>query len=232
MRVYRRLAAEQADQPCLPRRAGQQIAAPHDAPDAHGGVVKADGELVSEHTVGAADDEIAVVAREIAGDGAVMRVADRDVQIRHAQLPCRPAAGLLQRAALALREMRAAAAGIVLRFAGVRRGGRQTLGAAAPAGIDQALLRQKREGVLVKRGAPALGEGRIGVAEIPVKTQPAQIVRDGRGVDRVGAGGIEILHAEDQFAAQTARVQPCQQHGKQVAHMHIARGAGGEAPRV
>ena len=83
----------------------------------------------------------------------------------------------------------------------------------------------------LKKNAPAaLGVSGIGPALLPVQSQPAQILCHGCGKFTPGAGRVQILHAKNHPASQSAAVQPCQQHGQQISHMHIAGRARRKAP--
>ena len=59
MVILRRGIAENGEQPQLPRRGAQQIAAAHDLRHAAERIVAYDGELIGIHAVGASDDKIA-----------------------------------------------------------------------------------------------------------------------------------------------------------------------------
>ena len=72
--------------------------------------------------------------------------------------------------------------------------------------------------------------GGVGPAAVPVEAQPAQIVRERVDIRPLRAGGVEVLHAEDQLPAEGAAVQPGEQHGEQIPDMQIARGARRKAP--
>ena len=105
-------------------------------------------------------------------------------------------------------------------------GGGQTLGAGAPAGIDKPLHFELPKSFFIKSVSPGLRVAGFRPAAVPVETKPAQILRQ----RLAGAGGVEVLHTEDQLAAERTAVQPGQQHRQQIARMQIARGAWRETP--
>ena len=85
VRVGGRFKAQKALEIALSRRGGQDVVPAHDFVYAAERVIHDDGELIAEKPVGAAQNEIAAVAREILLIQPVVAVADGNRFIRHAQ---------------------------------------------------------------------------------------------------------------------------------------------------
>ena len=231
MAVCRRRSAQLFDQPALLRRGRQQVMSAHHTGHAHEHIVDAHRQLIGKHAVGPPDHEIAAVAGEVLGKRTVMPVLHGDDTVGNADFPGRLPSGRFQREAFLRCETRAGTARIVLCFSRMRRrSDSQPRCPGAPAGIHKVLLFQLTERVLIDRGAGTLGIGRIGPAAVPREVQPAQVVRDRFSIQRLCPLRVEILHAEHHFPVQGAGIQPCQQHGKEIPHMHVAGRARCEAP--
>ena len=130
MGVDRRRQAEQGLQINLARGVPQQVGAAHDVGDALERVVHHHRQLVGEQAVGALDDEVADLMRQVLLQVAVDAVVKVGAHIRHAHAP-----GTCDRTG---RQAVAAGAGVEdLAFVVARR--LRELAAGAGAGIDRAL---------------------------------------------------------------------------------------------
>ena len=208
MAIFRRGPAQGLDEPFLTRSGREQIPRPHDPRDAHLHVVYRDRQLIGEYTVGAADDEVSALAREVFAVRPVVtvlngehRVGDNDLSGGRAAHLCLFSLGVI--AALA-------AHGPLL--AGMRRAGRKALRARAPAGVDEPECREPFKGRFVAARAQALTAARfLRPAEIPVEAEPAQVLRHEARVFIPAALRVQVFQAEEHLAAQGADIQPGQQ---------------------
>ena len=97
--------------------------------------------------------------------------------------------------------------------------------AGAEAGVDHFAGQE-----LCERGFVGVGSG--GLEEwfaIPSEAQPAEVVLDAGEVFRAGAGGIDVLMAEEECAAAFPCQVVCDFRGEGVAEVESAGGAGREA---
>ena len=177
-------------------------------------VIHDDGELIAEKPVGAAQNEIAAVAREILLIQPVVAVADGNRFIRHAQA-VRGAAGF-QLLRDGLRGEMGACAGVNGHIvAAVRRVGGVELRAGAEAGIEQACFIERVKIAPIDVGALALHERRF----IPDDAQPRQIGNGGVAQALGAARRIQILDAQQKAPALTAGGEIRDQRAEQVAQM-------------
>ncbi len=154
-------------------------------------VVHDDGELIAEKPVGAAQNEIAAVAREILPIQPVVTVANGNRFIRHAQT-VRGAAGF-QLLRDGLRGETGACAGVNgYVVAAVGRIGGVELRAGAKAGIEQPFFIERVKIAPIDVGALALHERRF----IPDDAQPRQIIGGGVAQALRAARRIQILDAQ------------------------------------
>ena len=203
----RRRQAQALIEPELPGGGVQQIPPPHHLGDPHVPVVAHHRQLVGIHPVGAAEDEVPAVPEQVFPIGPLEAVGPRQTAALPGvdNLPVGPVGGA----------------------------GRQPLRPGAVAGVEQALFLQGPEGGGVPLRPLALEVGAVGSpllpALVPVQAQPAQIVGQLLRVLRAAPVGIQVLHPQHHHAAGAAHRQPRQQGGKQIAQVHPAAGAGGEA---
>ena len=134
-------------------------------------------------------------------------------------------ADLLQLPALRLGQAAAPAVIDRLPVGAVGGGGGQPLGPGAEAGVEQALAGQGLKGGGVGPGAPGLVHRR----PVPVQPQPFQVPEDLVAVFRPAPVRVQVLQPEHHPAPGAPGGQPGQQAGPQVAQVHPAAGAGGEA---
>ena len=139
VQIGRRRIAEPALQEDLARRRGEQIGAAHDVRDLLQRVVDDDRELVRVEPVGAPDDEIADVAREVLRLQALQAIAELDARVADAH-----AHGALRALAPIRRDAVAAGAGVDALAAGAD-GGRFELAPRARALVDVAARAQPIE---------------------------------------------------------------------------------------
>ena len=96
-----------------------------------------------------------------------------------------------------------------------------------------ALLHQQLGVLAVQRPALGLDVGSHRAADVGALI-PGQAALAQGGVDDLGgalhqAALVGILNAEDELAAAVAGDEPGVEGGAEVAHVHVARGGGGEA---
>ena len=107
------------------------------------------------------------------------------------------------------------------------------LGLFAEAVIGVALLHQQLGVLAVQRPALGLDVGSHRAADVGALI-PGQAALAQGGVDDLGgalhqAALVGILNTEDELAAAVAGDEPGVEGGAEVAHVHVARGGGGEA---
>ena len=85
----------------------------------------------------------------------------------------------------------------------------------------------QRVRVEVKPLALSVGSVRAAPARplVPVEPQPAQVADDGLRESVAGAGGIDVLHAQDERAAFLAAGQPRHEEGPRIAKVQKTCGA-------
>ena len=194
MVILRRGIAENGEQPQLPRRGAQQIAAAHDLRHAAERIVAHNGKLIGIHAVGASDDKIAAGLGEPLCLRAADTVPERDGDVRHTDAP-RGAAGLC--GALLLRQV-AAGSGIEHRAVrGMGRRGVVQLAAGAVARVDQALLLQFCKMCGIDRASRALRRH----LAVPVQPEPAEVPPQLLGIGRTAALRVKVLDAQQHTPA-------------------------------
>ena len=167
MAILRVGQAQLALQPQLPGGGVQQVAAPHHLGDALKGVVYHHRQLIGVYPVGAAEDKVPALRRQVLGIVPLNLVPEGDRLLRHLNAPGGGALGR-ERLPLCRGEMAAAARVQHHPVRPVGGGGGQPLGPGAEAGIDQPLVLQGAKGGGIGLGAPALIDG----LAVPVQAQP------------------------------------------------------------
>ncbi len=219
VQVRRRAKSERALQGDLARRRGQQVGAAHDVADALRRVVDHHRELIGEHAVGALDDEIADVALEALLLSALQAVVKADRLRVHAQPPGRRAGWR--------RGGAAAGARIDALAGGAERRARQ-LPPGAGAGEHQAALHELVECRLVELAALALVDDRAVPLEAMGFEGGANV-----GTDMAAAARrVDVLDAQQPFAAGGAGVAAARQRGDERAEMQRPGRRGREAAAV
>lgn len=189
----------------------EEVGAADDVGDALIGIVNDDGELVGEVAVGAEEDEVADLVRDVLGEGAVGAVVEGDGNGRNEKAP---GAGLAARGD-------AGAAG-----AGIR--GVADLLAGAGAGVGEAVAGEAVEGVSVEVFATALIDD-LFVGGEAVAIEGAE---DGGGPLGAAARLVNVLNADEPGAAVGTGVEPGGYCGDERAHVERPGGGGRETASV
>ena len=224
MYEMRRFKAEQAVQPDLTRRAGDEVASANDLGHARQAVIDRHGELVGENAVRAPDNEITAFLRQVLAVRAEHAVGKRDDLVGHAHARCRrtffpfffdlrrreiPAGPGIQHAAV--RKMR--------RTRGVQRG------PGAEARIKQPLFAQDLLVFFINRRPLGL----IRHLAVPVETEPAQIVHNEIRVAARAAHRVKILDPQQERAVLMPCAQPRKQRAQHVSKVHAPARTGRKA---
>ena len=207
----------------LAGRGGQQIQSPNYLGDAGSCVVHYHGQLVGIDAVCPADDKIAAVLGQILPIWPLKPVLYSPDCIGDLQPPGRRLGFL---GPLCRRQVPAGTGVEHPAVGGMGGRGRMELGAAAIAGVDQALGLQRGKGFGIGGGPAALGR----LLPVPVQAQPAEILFEGLRILRPAPVRVQVLDAQDHLAVLTADRKPGQQRREDIAQVHPPRGAGGEPP--
>ncbi len=203
----------------LPRGRCDQVGSAHDVGDALQGVVDDDRELVREKPVGALDDEVADLAREILRLRTLEPVAPLDARGAHAKAPrARRARRAIRRNAVA------AGAGVDVLSACADRCARE-LAPRARALVDVAMRAQSIERCRVR--VAALGLSNDG--PIPRETVALERRQDRALRARPRAREVDVLDAHEPLAVRGPGVAIARDGGDQRAEMQRSGGRRREA---
>ena len=215
--------AKQLLQIHLPGRRAQQILTPHHLRDTGFAVIHGHCQLIHIDPVRPAHHKIAAIGDEIFPIGALSQILHHPLSVRNHHPPGRlPVKG----GSLVIGQV---SAGAGVHISAVGQMGCVyivQLAASAVAGVQKLQVCQPFKISVVDGAALGLGSG----LQIPVKTQPLQILPQNPGIFIAGTLGIQILHAQHQCAIPAADRQPGHQCGKYIAQMHPSRRRGRKAP--
>jgi hypothetical protein len=216
--------------------APSRTAGPARAPpgDPHQAVVHCYRKLIGVHPVRTAHDKISAGLPEPLAPAAVVAVGKNNGLVWHGGAEGGAAALRLKPAPPVLGKGAAGAGMHPLPVGRVRSAGRQTLGPAAIAGIDQPLLLQRRKCRFIKTGPGALGISRPpSLLDQPSsQSRPSQLRSSAiqRAKSPCSAPCPDPPCAGLSYP-RAARVQPGKAAGKHVPQVHAAARAWGEPPR-
>src|SRR5262245_31868804 len=191
MYVFRCREAECPLQQHLPRRVAEEVAAADHLSHALGGIVDDHGELISEQSIAAPDDEIAERGRNVLYVLALERVAKGDRTLSDAKSRRERTVGMTRPLATEAR---------IEEFLGVRGTGSIVCGqflAAARTNIRASRSLQGRQRRFVGFRAGALVEDRT----VPFEAEPFERAQNIVRCSGNYARRVEILHAHEPFAA-------------------------------
>ena len=226
VQIFRHIEPQCLEKVDLRRGRTQQVAAPHHLIDAHQSVVYGHGQLVGEHAVAAADDDVAPVTGQVKRLGAETAVAKRDVCVRQNQPGGRPALFCF------FTDFRVCqpAAGAGIDHAPVRCMGRvrhMQLRAAAEAGIDEVFAGQLFIVFFIYDGAFTLIRD---VRIVPGDAQPLQIRQNLVRVGAWTADRVQVFNTQQEIPASAFGAEPGGQRGVNISQVHAPAGGRGETP--
>jgi len=209
MQIARRAKSEQALQPYLPRRRRQQIGATHDVGDALQFIVDHDGQLVCDEAVRTFDDKVSDVAVEPLLLRALQPVFVSDRGAADGNPQC--ARGATRGSAVSARTR-------IDVFSTLTHGRSREFLASAGAVVDLSRATEDRNGILVVTRALALPHNRT----IPYEAVRFECCKDGIRSAGTTSRLVDILDAQEPFAAITPRVAIARNSGNERTEMKRA----------
>ncbi len=195
---------------------GEEVGAADDFGDAHGDVVHDHGEFVGGDVVSVPDEEVAEVAASGFFDAAEVSILESDrFTVGDAEAPVHSGGERVFKGLGGVRAPFGREDGFLL----VRGEGGEFLAGMA-ARINEAGVAEVLPGFKVMRAALALKNG----FAVPIEAEPFQILDGGLGEFRFAAVRVEVLDAEENFAAGLAGAAVGGGEGGGVAEVEQARG--------
>ncbi len=223
----RRWRAKRPEKQELAKGARDEVRTPHDLGDLHRRVVCSAGELVTRQIILSPNEEVTEVHardRPLGPEATIAKL--HGLSVRDTESPVHAGTMVLGNS----RQSRAAGAGVERLFDALMRRteGAQNILPRAGAGIDETAGAQALEGRDVMIAARTLIVRREGSADIrpftPVKPKPAQILV--RRLDKLWAtaGGVEVVIAQQEGAADLLRTLLRDPKSARVTEVKIASG--------